>query len=136
MATPPRNDSKEDPSPEKSQTQTPPSLALSLALLPSPSSSSKHNPHVPFASSSSSSRSPAAGNYLSFSTPIVLPPGFMFVPSDEILIFHYLRPFLHHNKKSSPNVPIHRVNIYDSNPEQLSSLSPPIRIRFFFSLSF
>lgn len=52
--------------------------------------------------------------------PTTFPPGYKFVPSEEDLIVHYLKPFLQNNKNPPPNVPIHRVNIYESNPERLS----------------
>ncbi|CAH2063963.1 unnamed protein product [Thlaspi arvense] len=99
MAMPPRNNRKEVSSP------------------PSP----KRNPHIPFRSSSSSSSS-AADNFSSDRRmkPIVFPPGFKFVPTDEDLIFHYLKPFVRNSKIPPPNVPIHLVNIYESNPERLS----------------
>ncbi|VVB05894.1 unnamed protein product [Arabis nemorensis] len=51
--------------------------------------------------------------------PLVLPPGFRFVPKDEELIFYYLYPFLH--GYSLPNVDIHHVNIYNYNPTQLAA---------------
>lgn len=105
---PPRNNRKERSSPER-QTQPPKSQTQP------PPSSRKHGGDIPSSSS-------AADNFSSQKR-IVFPPGFKFVPTDEDLIFHYLKPFLQGNKNSYPNVPIHRVNIYESNPEQLSSLS-------------
>ncbi|KAG7588542.1 NAC domain [Arabidopsis suecica] len=45
----------------------------------------------------------------------LLPPGYQFVPSDQQLIFCYLDGY----KNVFLSIPIHLVNIYDSNPEQL-----------------
>ncbi|XP_019096491.1 PREDICTED: NAC transcription factor 29-like [Camelina sativa] len=66
---------------------------------------------------SSSSSSSAAHNL-----PYVLPPGFKFTPSDEELFINYLKPFSPDRKYYYPpfNIPIHHVNIYKSNPYQLS----------------
>ncbi|EFH53817.1 predicted protein [Arabidopsis lyrata subsp. lyrata] len=50
----------------------------------------------------------------------LLPPGFKFMPSDEQVIFCYLKPYLDGNKNVLLDVPIHLVNIYESNPQQLS----------------
>ncbi|CAA7060479.1 unnamed protein product [Microthlaspi erraticum] len=107
-----RNKRKERSSPE-SQTQPP--------------SSPTHDPHIP---SSSSSCSSAVYNFPSdpSTNPIVFPPlpDFKFLPDDEDLILHYLKPFVEGNKNSLHNVPVHHANIYESNPEQLSSLFPSI----------
>ncbi|CAH8268833.1 unnamed protein product [Arabidopsis lyrata] len=71
-----------------------------------------HNSDIP---------SSAADNFFSPSTnPFVFPPGYRFVPNDEELILHYLKPFSQGNKCSFLNVPINHVNIYESNPQQLS----------------
>ncbi|KAF8102058.1 hypothetical protein N665_0201s0347 [Sinapis alba] len=96
MAMPSRNNRKEDPS-SPAEPQLPPS-------------------------SSSSSSSSAADNFSAAprTKPTTFPPGYKFVPSEDDLIVHYLKPFLRSNKNPPPNVPIHRVNIYDSNPERLS----------------
>ncbi|KAL0714585.1 hypothetical protein Bca4012_021564 [Brassica carinata] len=95
MAMPSRNNRKEDTS-SPAEPQPPP---------PSSSSSSSAADNI--------SRAPR-------SKPTVFPPGYKFVPSEEDLIVHYLKPFLRSNKNPPPNVPIHRVNIYESNPERLS----------------
>ncbi|CAE6201218.1 unnamed protein product [Arabidopsis arenosa] len=94
MSIPRRNKRKETCSPEP-QTQ-PPSE--------NPSSSSLAADNMP---------PPSTLAYL-------LPPGYQFVPSDEQLIFCYLKPYLDGYKNVLLNVPIHLVNIYESNPEQLS----------------
>ncbi|AEE79532.1 putative transcription factor NAM family [Arabidopsis thaliana] len=100
MAIPQRNKRKARSSPER-LTQ-PPELP--------------HNSDVPSSSSSS-----AADNFFSWSTKqFAFPPGYRFVPKDQELIFHYLKPFSQGNKCSLLNVPIHRVNIYESNPQHLS----------------
>ncbi|EFH53819.1 hypothetical protein ARALYDRAFT_347836 [Arabidopsis lyrata subsp. lyrata] len=52
--------------------------------------------------------------------PYILPPSYKFVPADEEVIFCYLKPYLDDNKNVLLNVPIHLVNIYESNPQLLS----------------
>ncbi|CAL9247305.1 unnamed protein product [Arabidopsis halleri] len=75
----------------------------------------------PFSSSSSSSSSLSADNLSPPSTiPYLLPPSYKFVPADEEIIFCYLKPYLDGNKNVLVNVPIHPVNLYESNPQLLS----------------
>ncbi|CAA0386519.1 unnamed protein product [Arabidopsis thaliana] len=50
----------------------------------------------------------------------VLPPGFKFVPNDEEVIHCYLKPYSDGNTNVLLHVPIHLVNIYESNPQTLS----------------
>ncbi|KAF2618444.1 hypothetical protein F2Q68_00041629 [Brassica cretica] len=98
MAMPSRNNRKEDPSsPAESQQPPPP---------PPPSSTSS-------SAADSFSHAPRT-------KPTTFPPGYKFVPNEDDLIVHYLKPFLRSSKLPPSNVPIHRVNIYESNPERLS----------------
>ncbi|CAE6075374.1 unnamed protein product [Arabidopsis arenosa] len=76
---------------------------------------------APLENLSSSCSSLSADNLSPPSTiAYILPPGFKFVPSDEQIIFCYLKPYLDGNKNVLLDVPIHLVNIYESNPQQLS----------------
>ncbi|KAG7628746.1 NAC domain [Arabidopsis thaliana x Arabidopsis arenosa] len=69
----------------------------------------------------SSSSSLAADNMSPPSTiAYVLPPGFKFMPNDKEVINCYLKPYSDGNTNVLLNVPIHRVNIYESNPQTLS----------------
>ncbi|XP_019099600.1 PREDICTED: NAC domain-containing protein 90-like [Camelina sativa] len=45
---------------------------------------------------------------------------YSFVPTDEVLVTCYLKPYLKGNKDSTIIVPINLVDIYKSNPENLS----------------
>ncbi|XP_010430783.1 PREDICTED: uncharacterized protein LOC104715023 [Camelina sativa] len=47
-------------------------------------------------------------------------PTISFVPTDEVLVTCYLKPYLKGNKDSTITVPIHLVDIYKSNPENIS----------------
>ncbi|CAH8360392.1 unnamed protein product [Eruca vesicaria subsp. sativa] len=86
------------------------------------SSSSNNRKEDPSSPPQTPSSSSAADNFCRTprEKPTTFPPGYKFVPSEEDLIVHYLKPFLRSNKNPPPNVPIHRVNIYESNPERLS----------------
>ncbi|KAF3581500.1 hypothetical protein DY000_02032484 [Brassica cretica] len=55
------------------------------------------------------------------SSSLAYPPGYRFVPTDAEIIYYYLKPFSPDNKKSWPNLPIHHMNIYESNPQQLTA---------------
>ncbi|CAA7060480.1 unnamed protein product [Microthlaspi erraticum] len=115
MMMPPRNKCKERSSPEP-QKQPP---------------SPKHDPYMP----SSSSSSPAVDN---FTYPFYPPgPGVRFVPNDEEIIFilNYWRSFPEHFINSRPNLPVHRVNIYHSNPQQLSEEYKKGNLKEWFFLS-
>lgn len=151
-----RNKRKERSSPE-SQTQPPPSPTHDPHIPSSSSScssaaynfpyhpllrpppSTTHDAYIP---SSPPSCSSAATNFPSDPrmNPIVLPPlpGFKFLPDDEdlILLLLYLKPFVEGNKNSPPNVPVHHVDVYDSNPDQLSSLFPSISQLFVHRIGF
>ncbi|XP_010431407.1 PREDICTED: NAC transcription factor 29-like [Camelina sativa] len=107
MAIPPRNKCKARSSPER-QTQP-----TEWQTQPPPPKQNRDNP---------SSSSSIVDNFSSPSTkPFNFPPGYQFVPTDEELILYYLKPFLQKNKNSwLLSAPIHYVNIYESNPQQLS----------------
>ncbi|KAL1191491.1 NAC domain-containing protein 2 [Cardamine amara subsp. amara] len=73
------------------------------------------DPNIPSSSSS------VADNFSSPSMqPLVFPPGYKFTPSDEELILYYLKPLSQGNRYVLLNVPIHHVNIYEYNPQQLT----------------